>query len=206
MEVIVEPDDGRDPFSKTIAVNNAFRRATGDVIAVIDADVWVELETLEEAADLIRRKKAAWVRPADTVLRLSEATTFELIAQPADIPTPDFRVSECDAITGTVGLAFVISAKTFRDLAGMDPRFRGWGWEDNAFNMAARILHGREVLFTKPLVHLWHPHSRDDKGRKVWAGQQDRNATLGSRYSKARRNAAEMRKLVEEARKLTGIK
>jgi glycosyltransferase involved in cell wall biosynthesis len=205
-EVIVEPDDGREPFSKTIAVNNGFKKATGDILAVIDADVWVERQTIEEAASMIRSRRAVWVRPAATVLRLSEETTWGLIEQPADIDTPDFLVSQCDAITQTVGLAFVVSADHFADLGGMDPRFRGWGWEDNAFNDAMRCLHGREVVFDRPLVHLWHPRPKDQNGRRVWANQGERNATLGTRYKRARRDPAAMRKLVTEYRRLSKIR
>lgn len=206
VELIVEPDDGEDPFSKTIAVNNCLKKATRPIIAVIDADVWVEREAIETAAKLIRNGDTAWVRPADRVLRLTGHTTRKLIQTNPAAPTPTFSEEDCEAITGTVGLAFIVSAEAFRDIAGMDPRFRGWGWEDNAFNWAMRCLHGQEILFNATLIHLWHPRGKDQEGRRVWKGQQGRNAELGTRYKRAARRPTWMRRLIEEHRHISGIK
>ena len=43
-EILVQSDDGGTPFSKTLAVNRAFARSSGEVIGMLDADVWVDVE------------------------------------------------------------------------------------------------------------------------------------------------------------------
>jgi len=42
------------PFSKSAAVNNAARKATGDVLAIVDADGYIDADAVLEAAERIR--------------------------------------------------------------------------------------------------------------------------------------------------------
>ena len=63
-EIIIQSDDGGIPFSKTLAINSGFERSHGDVVAILDCDVWMEPEHIREAVELIASGAARWVRPA----------------------------------------------------------------------------------------------------------------------------------------------
>jgi glycosyltransferase involved in cell wall biosynthesis len=208
-QIIVAQDDGSDPFSKTMAVNNAYQQATSDVLAMVDADVWLDPHLLTAAATTIRNKRSNWVQPCSTVARLSEDYTRALIQRdPSELWTPNAK-SDAHGIersTNVVGLVAVFSRKAFEDVGGMDPRFRGWGWEDNAFNAALATLHGKPRVWKHTVWHLWHPRTRNDEGRPIWPGQTDRNNQVGSLYSAAKGRPALMRKLAREVQGLTGIK
>jgi predicted glycosyltransferase involved in capsule biosynthesis len=205
-EIIVAEDDGKDPFSKTIAVNNAYKKATSDILAIVDADVWVKPEILIKAAEDIRNKKAVWVQPCDTVYRINKATTFNIVEFSPESPFPLIKEEHTERITNVVGLVAVFSRKQFEYIGGMDERFRGWGWEDNAFNSTLNTLFGQSQKPNNIVYHLWHPRNRDEQGRPVWEGQTDRNAKVGKQYSKAKNNKALMFKIAEENRNRTGIK
>jgi predicted glycosyltransferase involved in capsule biosynthesis len=204
-ELIICDDDGKDPFSKTIAVNKAFKKATSDVIAIVDADVWVEPEILIKAAEAVRSKNSVWVQPCGTVYRINKETTFNIIDFTPDSPFPIITEENTERITPVVGLVSVFSREHFESIGGMDERFRGWGWEDTAFNTMLNTLFGKSDVWDNIVYHLWHPRGRNEQGRPIWKGQTDRNATVGKEYSKAKNNKTLMQQIANENVKRTGI-
>ena len=204
-EVIIEGDDGKDPFSKTIAVNRCYRRTTSDVLAIIDADVWIEPEVLLKAASEVRGAPSTWVRPCDRVMRLSRPTTQMLVQSDPSSAFPELTEADCERITPTVGLACVFSRSMFEAVGGMDPRFRGWGWEDNAWIYLLTSLAGPATVMDNFVFHLWHPRAHHPDGRPAWSGQTTSNIELGLRYKRARKNRSALDALIREVRARTGI-
>jgi hypothetical protein len=201
-EIIVQGDDGGKPFSKTLAVNTAFERSTGDVVAMLDADVWIEPEHTREAADLIASGRARWVRPASKVCRLHEAATQRLISQPPSIPFPAFRKEDYESVRKVWGLLHLFPREAFESIGGYDPRFRGWGGEDTAAIAAMDTLWGPHTMLPNRLFHLHHPRPMNAEGESVWVGQTARNTDLRDRYDAARDRPEAMRILAEEVRAL----
>lgn len=204
-EIIVAEDDGKDPFSKTMAVNNAYRKATSDILAIVDADVWVDPKILIKAAEDIRNKKAVWVQPCSTVYRINKNMTFNIVDFTPSSPFPLIREEHTERITPVVGLVAVFSREQFEYCGGMDPRFRGWGWEDTAWNMMLNRIFGKATVEKNIVYHLWHPRGRDENGKPVWEGQTQRNATVGKQYTAAKNNKNLMLKLAEQNRKRNKI-
>jgi len=204
-EVIIESDDGKDPFSKTIAVNKCYKKATSDILAIVDADVWIDPEILKNAAEKIRKNKTPWVRPCGTVYRLKKSFTMNLIEFSPDIPFPKTREEDCERITPTVGLVCVFSKKQFEEVGGMDERFRGWGWEDTAWNTSLDGIFGKAEIWDNVVYHLWHPRSYSDTGKPIWPGQGERNVQVGKLYSTNRRNKEELLKMAKENKKRNNI-
>jgi glycosyltransferase involved in cell wall biosynthesis len=205
-EIIVAEDDGESPFSKTIAVNNAFRQSTSDVIVILDADCWVEPDILRRAAKVINTGKAPWVRPCNKVNRINQRTTDRLLGRAAHFGFPTITSNMTERITPVVGLVCVVPRTAFLKAGGMDPRFRGWGWEDTAWNWMIDGIHGKAQIWNYSVNHLWHPRKRSSGGRPVWEGQTERNATLGRRYKTVRSNPHGLRKLASEVQKITDIR
>jgi hypothetical protein len=203
-EMIIQSDDGGIPFSKTLAINSAFERSRGDVVAILDCDVWIEPEHTREAVDLIASEKAYWVRPASKVYRLTEEATARLIAQDPLVPFPPRERTDFESIRKVWGLLHLFPRAAFEAIGGYDPRFRGWGGEDWAAIDAMDTLWGRHTMLPYPLFHLYHPRLRNAAGESVWLGQTSRNIDLRQRYSAARGDPKAMRALVEEAKDLEG--
>ena len=200
-EVIIESDDGQDPFSKTIAVNRAFKKASSDIIAIVDADVWLDPKILKDSAEAIRSGKSVWVRPCETVYRLDKDFTMNLISFSPDTAFPLVKEENCERITGTVGLVCVFSREQFEAVGGMDERFRGWGWEDTVWNITLDGIFGKADLWPHIVYHLWHPRGRDEKGNAIWPGQTKRNVEIGRVYSQNKNNKKVLLKLAEENKK-----
>lgn len=197
-EVIIEADDGRDPFSKTIAVNKCYRRATSDILAIVDADVWVDPAILIKAAEDIRSGKANWVRPCGTVYRLTKDYTMDLIEFSPTTPFPKIKEEHLERVTPTVGLVAVFSRKQFEEVGGMDERFRGWGWEDTAWNILLDGISGKAQVWDNIVYHLWHPRARSKGGQPIWPGQKQRNAVIGKEYTANKNNRTKLKRLARQ--------
>lgn len=185
---VAEPPTG--PWAKALAVMPAASRCSGaDVLVIHDADVWTP--GLEEAVEQVERG-AMWAIPHRGVHRLTEDSTRRLIAGESWEGLP---LAE-RAYLGVEGGGVVAIHRDLLLRTPMDPRFEGWGSEDEAWAVALRACFGPPWRGKAPLAHLWHPPqsrlSRARGSRESW--------NLRRRYMRAAREPREMKTLLEEAR------
>jgi len=182
------------PFSKTVAVNDAFAHAHGDIIVILDADTYIPGHVVSHAAERLRRARTIglkeWFVPYRQIYRLTEATTRAVLdsdpCQPMRFPTPPDPLDVEDTSGSAWGhkygaLIQVMPREAFERVGGMDCRFRGWGGEDVAFLLALDALWGRHKNTAGDVLHLWHPklhhgHWTDSHGAtwetRIWQGQK----------------------------------
>jgi hypothetical protein len=201
-EVVFGSDDGFDPFSKSMAVNDAASRATGDVLAILDADTWVEPGPVRQAIAMVRSGEASWVIPARRSYRLSEGFTETLYGsiRPED-PFPEVKIlRDTHRVGYVVGFLHILPRAGFDATRGMDPRFRGWGGEDGAFTHAVDTLWGPHVKLDNSVFHVYHEEPRDLRGRRTWLGQVERvaNGPLWARYRAAKGRRVMMQIITQE--------
>jgi hypothetical protein len=207
------------PFSKTCALNAAFRRSTGDVIVLLDADCYIEAAVITDCAHEIRQGRErvpvepVWFIPYRHLFRLTGDATLTLIASdPAD-PYPFLSPPDIIDIGPSSGSGFghwfgaliqIMPREAFQLVHGMDPRFRGWGGEDVAFVLTLDTLFGPHRLTVNQVLTLWHSvQSAPDTNPnllRVWEGQVDprKNWTMAGKYRKAFRDPRKMRALIDE--------
>lgn len=92
------------------------------------------------------------------------------------------------------GGVVVLPRQTALDVP-MDPRFIGWGQEDEAWAIALTQMVGPCARGNATLVHLWHPPQKRATEKK---GSAEGRA-LWWRYSRARGKPDTMRRLIGEA-------
>ena len=207
------------PFSKTCAINAAYRESHGDVLVLLDADCYIDAQVILHCADEIRKgrdrapREAVWFIPYKRLFRLTRISTLYLTSsEPVDPFSFDSPPEDVD-VGPTNGSGFghwfgaliqMMPREAFEAAHGMDPRFRGWGGEDVAFVLALDTLFGMHRLTDNQVLSLWHSvQSAPDTNPsllRVWKGQDDprRNWRLAGRYRKAYRNPAAMRALIDE--------
>lgn len=192
--VVAEATGPDGPFSRSAAILEAVGRTSADVIVVSDADVWCD--ELAPAVDAVIRG-APWAVPHGDVCRLDEDTTSAVL----DIPETrhDHRLltlAEAPYYGHPFGGVVVLRRDMF-DLVP-DPRFVGWGQEDDSAAVALDTLVGPPWRGTAPLWHLWHPApERDDRivgNATGWS--------LHLRYCAASADPVAMRALIEEGRRV----
>lgn len=146
-----------EPWRKGLAVQDGIAKATGQVIAVIDADCIVNSEALEEAVELVERG-VPWVVPHTMVRRLDKDSTERLISE--ETSTGNRFVGSCHRkpYKGYAGGgAFVIDRSNYNATGGIPEAFEGWGAEDEALAVILDTLVGPHIRLEPPIYHLWHP-------------------------------------------------
>jgi hypothetical protein len=141
---------GAEPWVKALAVMPAIAGSDAEVMIVADADVWAE--GLDDAIQAVE-DGAAWAMPHRGVFRLTEASTRAYMAG-AEL---EHLALEERAYLGWEGGGIVVARRETLLEIPMDPRFVGWGNEDESWAIALRALAGTPVRIKKPLAHLWHP-------------------------------------------------
>jgi hypothetical protein len=224
-EVIIgdDPDAASLPFSKSVAVNHAATLAHGDVFVIVDADVFISVETVVECAQEIRlaEKKghSLWFMPYRKLYRLTQDVSARLLKSspncPLDIPVAESDIMNVGVFEGKplsqVGhwygaMIQIVSREAFFTVGGWDRRFRGWGGEDHAAMVAMDTLYGPHKTTPGHILHIWHPvltpdTANDPKGKKrIWANQDGKqtNDALSGRYYWSKGNPQRMRGLVNE--------
>lgn len=196
---IVEGSCGDGPWRKAVAVADALSRADGDVIVMADADVWTD--GVAEAVQVVESGRARWAVPHYQLRRLSQAATdwtlrhgeFPLGYKATDDEGRDIYIHDQRPYVGFAGGGMVVLTRDLYREAPLDPRFEGWGQEDEAWRCALRVLSGKEWRGTADMWHLWHP--KPERMSRYVGNAAGR--MLLQRYQRAR-DGARMRALIAE--------
>ncbi len=201
------------PFCKTAAVNDAFSRATGDIIVILDADCYISGDVITYCAESIRaqrkRGRKLWYIPYRRFYRLNEIASLWLLnSDPADPmqfgdPPPAGQLENLPA-SASHGHWFgamiqIMPREAFEVAGGMDTRFAGWGCEDVSFLYAVDTLYARHRTYNAPVYHIGHPVIKGDwMATRQWVGQPnaEMNDALAGRYEFAAGDKRLMRRLI----------
>lgn len=181
-----------DPWCKGLAVADALTRTDADVIVLADADVWCD--GVDAAVEVVMAR-GGWAVPHWHVRRLDEASTVAVLDGAAFDET--LTLSR-DPYVGYPGGGLTVISRDLLSLAPIDPRFVGWGQEDQSAAAAWQTLAGKPWRSFPPLWHLWHPPA-PRRDRRYGSGASER---LWRRYRNANGKPPLMRQLLGEAREL----
>jgi hypothetical protein len=176
-----------EPFTKAIAVANGLAKSDADVIVMTDGDLWVDT-IFDSIADV--EGGLPWSMPHHVINRMNPQATSRVLSG-GHLGGP-WAQRPYRAVLG--GGILAIRRDVYDDCP-LDPRFAGWGQEDESWGIALRTLHpgGREAR--GDLWHLWHPPA-DRKNRRTGTNE---GMQLRNRYALAKKQGPEvMRALMAE--------
>lgn len=153
-------------WSKGAALAGAVEQTCADVLVMCDADVLVDRGALAACVAAVAAGYS-WAVPHTWVHRLDEPTT-DLVLSGAGIPEQPALARL--AYRGVVGGGCVVLARAAWAECPVDPRFVGWGGEDEAWGWALSCLYGPPWAphgHEDRLWHLWHPHAAPRQRRPV---------------------------------------
>jgi hypothetical protein len=191
---IVEGHHDEGSFNRSAAVNRAAETAgSWDVAVVIDSDVMLRKSLVQRAVDMAAENgRVTW--PHRRWRGISEDWTRRIIADRQQYG-PEFEDVDLDVLVERTNplswsCCIAIPRAVWDDLGGFDERFKGWGFEDMAFQSVVVGLYGYDRL-EGDVIHLWHPRSSE----RIILGQSSAsaspdyitNALLGRRYMYALR-------------------
>jgi hypothetical protein len=199
-QIVIGDDDGGEPYSKSNAVNDAYRKSSGDVLVVADADSWLEKDVLDKAIEFALERQCLVV-PWAKVWRLGPEGTKKLLRSRKKVPeiTDEMKAESFEGPNPiTAGTLFVIRRDAFERVQGMDPRFRGWGFEDIAFRRACdTLLPFRTRYWNGEVISLYHPRPEKPQRGRVWANDEGlRGKELGKLYAQCEQFPLDMWNLV----------
>lgn len=176
-----------EPWCKARAAMPAIAASTADIIVLADADVICTGTGL--AVGQVARGKP-WAIPHDRVVRLDQAATEQLLETGVEGETHAERPH-----APMIGGGILVARRDVLLDAPLDPRFVGWGQEDDCHGRALRSLYGEPWQGSSDLLHLWHP-PQQRQSRSIGS---DESWALRRRYRSARNDPAAMRELLREA-------
>jgi hypothetical protein len=182
-------DDGQS-WNRAHDVTPPIERSTAGIVVVADADCWTD--GIHDAIAAVEAG-APWAVPHRMLCRLGPEATERVLA--GGLPEDQDDFAERPYKGHEAGTMFVIRRDVYLDCP-LDPRFVGWGQEDDALSLALRLLHAPPWRGTAPLWHLWHP-AQPRKNRGIGS---DENLALYRRYRVARHDVGRMRRIVDEAK------
>jgi len=185
------PDDG--PWRKGVAVADGVARASCDVVVIADADVWCD--GVRVAVEVVAAGQAGWAIPHHLVRRLTARATDEVLETNAFPTVRTTFTYDQRPYPGHPAGGMVVLTRDAYQHAPIDPRFAGWGQEDNSWALALRLLIGREWRGTEDLWHLWHT-AQPRQSRAVGSSA---SAALHRRYWAAKGSPRSMAALIAEA-------
>lgn len=182
--------ENEGPWCRAADVTPAVEASSADIIIVADADCWTD--GIHDAVAAVEQG-AAWAVPHWMMCRLNEAASDKVLA--GGSPEVQDEYAERPYKGLAAGTLFVLRRDTYLDCP-LDPRFVGWGQEDQAMRFALDGLHGPHWRGTQNLYHLWHePQPRRSRGEGNAA-----NVALYRKFKAARNNPVRLRALVDEAK------
>ncbi|MBP2401655.1 hypothetical protein [Streptomyces syringium] len=186
---VLDVDTGDEPFNAAACRNAGVRRAArsgADVVVIADAD------TLAEEAPLWNAIEGA---AGSDLAHLPYTEYRSLDAEGSAQHRAGVTLSECSALTveGACSGVYVTTPATWWAHGGQDERFRGWGFEDAAWEIAHTALLGAPPVRHEGRVYAL-PHPPGVKEGLQYVA----NAALCHRYQQAATDPEAMRALVEE--------
>ncbi|MEK5301605.1 galactosyltransferase-related protein [Bacillus sp. FSL R10-2201] len=180
-------------FSRSQAVNNAARKATGDIFIIADADIVYDPVLINEAINLLDNH--AWIVPYSDIQYITEDSTKKLLNTEVIWPIKlELELNPFNAYIGNItGGLVIIPRKHFESVNGFDQRFLGWGGEDDAFTFSVNTICGHFKRLDRSIYHLWHPPVK-----AIGNPHYEMNYSLYTRYAHASNNPEIMRQLILE--------
>jgi hypothetical protein len=158
-------DTESERFNRSASRNRGCRFAIKDgcdVLLVIDADVILEKEAVENSIRVASESGIVSL-PCLRWSRLDEKLSTSLLNK--ELSAEEIRRSGVGSATQSeIGGSWVLSSSTFLRLNGWDERFVGWGFEDNAFEEAHRVLLDRGFHRSAGHGITFHHLDRDEDG------------------------------------------
>jgi len=156
-------------WSLSIARNIGIRRATGEIVVTVDADLILEQDVLNTIVKQYEEIENAFV--VSCVCNLRKKINLRKIRLPIDYDK--FR-GKCKPRWGIGGLMSAPREWWYK-VRGFEERMKGWGVEDDDMNRRAN-RDGRETLNIQNLelhnikiYHQWHrKYTYDPKHKNIW--------------------------------------
>lgn len=181
------------PWSKGLHLTQLLDEAPDGTLVISDVDVWTTPSAVQAALAAIH-DGAPWAIPHRDVYRLTPNATKAVLEDDLFLQRVGDTDLEQPPYPGHPGGGIVILRRRDAFNVPLDPRFEGWGQEDDSWGLALTTILGQPWRGTAPLSHLWHP----PQPRRTRAEGSRPGVALYRRYLAASHHPGAMRALLAE--------
>lgn len=188
---IVRCDSCDEKFSRSKSRNEGIDRANGDFVIIADADTIVPKDSIVTSLLHLRYTEVpSWVIAYQWYYNLTEERSAEVVKELRQSPSVPLEGQYDHRLVSWAGM--LVFPREALEVVRYDERFNGWGYEDNAFQMAADTLWGPFKRVGSHALHLWHPAPNEQT-----FGNPDilANRQLFRKYEFANGNVKRMQKI-----------
>jgi hypothetical protein len=148
------------PWCKASAVSEALEthHLDADWLIITDGDVWCE--NFPTWIDDVMCSEQQWGIPHKTIDRLDATSTSKVLnggPWGGTYAKPPYK--------SVAGGGTVMLRREMYEQVPLDPRFVGWGYEDECWGLGLMTMFGEPLKGTDPMWHLWHPPAVPKTGR-----------------------------------------
>ncbi len=194
-EVILAELYRNDPWCKGRAWQDGLLKASHDVVCLMDADCHVP--RLSEAVRLLSEGHR-WVQGQEIVLRYDKATTERLLRGQLSLEEASRGDDVWEDVPrkASAGVGTILRREDAEEIP-LDRRFKGWGWEDNAWWEALTTLLGEPARPRSSICY--HLHHRPQPSKSRVPTSKSENWLLYRQYVRARGHPERMRGVLSGA-------
>lgn len=193
-EIIVADSSASNPFNRSQARNNGMDEVRTKYVLLSDADTLGIKPYIEGAIEAIN-DDSPWVIPFDVggLYILNQEYSLELMSKGPDVEFTKEELKPKNRPPAIGGLS-CMKTESFHRVNGYDERFLGWGYEDNAFQLAMDAVVGSY----KRLANSWAIHLYHDAPRTITNQQPNFGHNYGhiQNYKRAEGNKGSMLRVV----------
>lgn len=191
---LILADDGSEEFNRATFINAGATEASREFLLIADADTISFPEFV--SGGLAKMKAGApWVIPyGDQDYYNSDQASAEwILGRDTTENISPSQITWEHKLKSWSGQV-LIRTEDFESVGGFDPRFKGWGYEDNAFVATCDTLLGKHLRVDYGwTIHIWHPAPT----ATTWEQPNiDMNRALFAKYDLANGNFDEMQRLI----------
>lgn len=190
---LIEVDDGQEPFSRGGSRNLGAEMAKGDILVFADADTLVG--HVHGAIELAEKGWWCFAYPAGMYCALTEEATDKLLTTDPGEHLMEPVQEQCRQRITSYGGVLVVPREAFDAAGGYDPRFVGYGFEDNAIMFALDTMWKPHERATGWATAFEHPHIEEERFQQPHIHE---NKALCERYEAVYSNRSAMRALIRE--------
>lgn len=155
-----------EPYNKCFAINSAVKKATRDILLIIDADIIIDIQNISIGMYLM--KMHPFVYPYNGLVKLSKNLT-DVVLEEKNYNLDNITLDKnCERYKTPINSICLITKELFEKSGGFDERFVGWGFEDVAFFKSASFINnGSYRMQGPPIYHLYHEYNNEYKNDKL---------------------------------------
>jgi hypothetical protein len=172
VDVHIKTKTNVNSFCRALALNEGFKKTTSNYIFFTDNDCIIDESffiNIEEKLKILDEKII--IPYSHSVIDLNEAQTNTIMSTNTKfLELSDLKLRGAVSVGGL----FFIKAEFYRNMGGFDPRFIGWGGEDDAFFIKARHFYVIERL-NYNVYHLFHEFILDTAQEHYLRNENYRN-------------------------------